>query len=355
MSTNFLTTLQNYKDLVWPEIETILNSFTDFPAYCRLSSKYQDIVNLHRNLVSDYPHRKGKYLRPSLLLLTAQSMGFPLDKALKTAAAMQLSEEWILCHDDIEDDSQERRGAPALHRIYGKELAINAGDSLHILQWHLLFENFQILDFELATKIYQEFYVMLNRTALGQTVDIKWNQDSQIILTDEDVFLTLESKTGYYTIAGPMRLGALLAGATSTQLDKIYQFGILLGRAFQITDDILDLTSDFAGLKKQQGNDIYENKKTIMLVHLIRQVQGDDKVKLGLILSKSRDQKTPQDVSYVIGLMEKYDSFEYARNMAKDFAAQSLTIFDRDLDFLSHQPYRDQLKEGISFIINRDH
>lgn len=352
---DFVSLLQHYRQLVWPIIEKQLSQATEFPDYCRISPKYSNLLQFHQELISNYPLRFGKYLRPSLVILTAQAMGCPLKRTLTTAAAMQLSEEWVLCHDDIEDNSLERRGAPTLHRLYGPELAINAGDHLQTLQWKLLLDNFSLLGPEMAGKITDEFLVMFNRTFLGQTIDIKWNQDKEIILTDEDVFLTFESKTGYYTIAGPMRLGAILAGATPKELDKIYRFGVYLGRVFQIIDDYLDLTSDFKGLKKQQGNDIYENKKTIMLIDLIRKVDGDDKLKLGLILSKNRDAKTPEDVQYVIGLMRKYGCLEYTLQLARQFSTECLHQFDTDLQFLEVEPFRGQLKAGIDFIVNRDH
>lgn len=353
-SPDFVQTLKYYRDLVWPEIDSYLLQLNKLPAYCAIPTQYQNLLDFHIKMVRDYPERKGKYLRPTLLCLTAESLGVPFEKVLKTAAAMQLSEEWILLHDDIEDDSKERRGAPALHQIYGKELSINAGDHLQSLQWRILFDNYSILGNDLASRIKDEFMSMFDRTFLGQTIEIKWNQDSEIILSEEDVLLTLESKTGYYTIAGPMRLGAILAGASQAQLESIYKFGVLLGRVFQITDDILDLTSDFSGLKKQQGNDIYENKKTIMFVHLIRSVSGDDKVRLGLILAKNRYQKTSEEVEYVIGLMEKHGSIEYARQLARKYSEECRLLF-KELNFLSRQPYRSQLEAGIDFILNRQH
>jgi geranylgeranyl pyrophosphate synthase len=89
----------------------------------------------------------------------------------------------------------------------------------------------------------------------------------------------------------PDALGAILAGATQDQLNSIYHFGQMLGRAFQIIDDLLDLTSDFGGLKKQQGNDIYESKRTVILVHLLENIDFQNKIKLIEILNKSRTQK----------------------------------------------------------------
>jgi len=353
MRIDFKKVLEEKKEIVWKEIEKYLKGLRKFPSYCRIPSKYQSLVCFHQKIVSEYPQRKGKYVRPALVLLTASAMGFPEEKAVKTAAAMQISEDWILNHDDIEDDSLERRGKPALHRLYGKELAINAGDALHVLMWKVLWDNRQVLGERKAGEIAEEFFQMLNRTTLGQTIEICWTKKNKLDLVDRDILLILESKTAYYTIAGPMRLGAILAGASQKQLESIYEFSKPLGYCFQIRDDILDLTSDFAGLKKQVGNDIYEGKRTIMLSHLLRTAKDGDKKRLLEVMAKKREEKTAKEVDWVIGLMKKYGSLEYAQKLAEKFAQQALETFERKLKFLKYQPARDQLKAGAGFILKR--
>lgn len=354
-NNNFLETLNSYKELLWPFIEKNLNQIKDYPVLCSIDKKYQSIVDFHFDMVSDYPKRKGKYIRPTLVFLAAQSMGFDQKKIFPTAAAMQISEDWILGHDDIEDQSEERRGLPAIQKLYGDHLALNAGDNLHLLMWQVLGQNFSILDKNIAQLIYQEFFDMINRTILGQTIEIKWIEDNRYDLTIEDVLLIAESKTCYYTISGPMRLGAILAGGTDQQLESIYHFGQMLGRAFQITDDLLDLTSDFGGLKKQQGNDIYESKRTVMLVHLLENIDSKNKFKLIEVLNKSRSQKTQSEVEWVIDQMKSVGSLDFGRKLATDFSQKARQIFETDLKFLSLEPFRSQLSDCIDFITTRNH
>lgn len=351
---DFLNTLKNYQDLLWPIIEKKIKEVNDFPSFCRLDKKYQRELDFHLKIVGDYPQRKGKYLRPALLLLTAEGMGEEREKAMTTAAAMQISEDWILNHDDIEDDSESRRGKRALHKIYGNELAINAGDALHVIMWKILFDNFSIMNKELAMKLIEEFYIMLSRTILGQGIELRWTKEGRYDLSEEDNLLILESKTGYYTIAGPMRLGAIIAGASEKQLKIIYRFGIMLGRSFQIIDDLLDLTSDFSGQKKR-GNDIYENKKTLMLLHLIKISSEIDKKLISKILNKKRNEKTEKDVEIIVELMKKYGSLDYGKKTADKYAEEAKNIFDKEMNFIKIEPYRSQIKSGIDFIINRDH
>lgn len=351
---NFVNSLKKCQEIVWPVIEKKINTLNDFPEYCQVNKKYQKELDFHLEIVGDYPRRKGKYFRPTLLLLTALGMGTEEKDCLNTAAAMQISEDWILNHDDIEDDSPERRGQAALHKKYGMELAMNAGDALHIVMWQVLMDNFPILGEKKSLEIINEFEIMLNRTVLGQEIEMKWVREKGFDLSDEDNFLILESKTGYYTIAGPMRLGAILAGASKEELDKIYHFGVILGRSFQIIDDLLDLTSDFAGLKKR-GNDIYENKRTIMLLHLYREAKGVDKEKLIEILNKKREEKNESDVDYIVKLMEKYGSLKYGFKLAEKFTEEAKNIFHKELTFIKKEPYRSQIEAGIDFVAKRDH
>jgi geranylgeranyl diphosphate synthase type II len=275
-------------------------------------------------------------------------------KLSKRLAAMQISKDWILNYDDIEDDSPQRRGKPTLHRLYGKELAINAGDALQVLMWKVLRDNFEIIGSQKTLAIIDEFYRMLKRTTLGQTAEIKWTQENTSNLTDEDIFFILESKTAYYTTAGPMRLGGILVGASSKQLEAIYQFARPLGYCFQIKDDLLDLTSDFKGSKKQQGNDIYERKRTIMLRHLFRTAQGKDQKRLRKIMAKRKEEKTKEEVNWVILIMQK-GSLSSGGNLAEKLAKQARRIFQQKLSFLSQQLARRQLQSGIDFILEGDH
>ncbi len=110
--------LAHYRELVWP----IVQSYLVGPPYPRAfegPAAYKREQDLHWGMIREYPKRQGKYLRPAFLLLTCEAMGGDAMLARNTAAAMQLSEEWILIHDDIEDNSLARRGAPTLHRMIG--------------------------------------------------------------------------------------------------------------------------------------------------------------------------------------------------------------------------------------------
>lgn len=352
---DFVDLLKKNRELLWSVVEKKLALINKYESFCKPADKYQSLIDYNKEIVEDYPKRKGKYFRPFLLILTGQAMGVKTDLLLNTAAAQQISEDWLLIHDDVEDNSIERRGEVTLHRKYSKELAINAGDSLHLLMWEILQNNKEILGSEKSFLIMDEFTKIIKRTILGQSIEIKWTQENKKDLSDEDILLILESKTGYYTVAGPMRLGAIIAGATTEQLNNIYKFGKLMGYCFQIKDDLLDLTSDFCGQKNQCGNDIYEGKRTIMLAHLMRTIKDGDKEKLEKIMEKDRDQKSEEEVKWVINKMEENGSLDYADKLMKNFAKKALDYFAKNLGFLKEKPARDYLEYLPEFLINRDH
>jgi geranylgeranyl diphosphate synthase type II len=287
-------TLEKTKTLVWPEIQKYLKD-PIYPSQFRIPSKYKKDVDLYWKINKEYPERKGKYLRPTLVLLIAQAMGTDVTKAIKTAAAMQLSEEWILIHDDIEDNSEKRREKTTLHKIYGHELAINAGDCLHVIMW-------KIINDQNSKEINEEFYTMLMRTVLGQGVEQIWTNKGKKNITKDECLFIADSKSAYYSIAGPMRLGAMIANSTKTQLDSITEFGLYLGRCFQLVDDLIDLEQD-----KKEGKVTLANTKGI----------------------------------------------KYAKELAEEMKQKAKEIFDTKLNFLKDEPARNQLIELIDFILER--
>lgn len=346
-------TLEKYKNIIWPEIDKHLVEPV-FPSVFTIPRKYKSLERFHRRLYREYPLRKGKYVRPTLLLLTASAMGTDIKYAINTAAAMQISEEWILLDDDIQDGSTLRRGKPTLHRMFGFELALNAGDTLQTIMWKVLPDNQPILGDKKSREISEEFYSIIRRTELGQTVEIKWFKENKIDFTDEDWFFIADSKSSYYSITGPIRLGAIIANATEKQLDTLTYFGLNLGRSFQLIDDLLDITSNFKGLK-QKGNDIYEGKRTILLGHLLRSIDPKNRNKLISILGKTREEKDESEVDWVIEKMQSYGSIDYAKKLAQKYKDKALTIFEKDLKFLSREPHREHLRQLINFIIEREY
>ena len=337
---DFLHTLKIKREIVWDEIKKYLPDREP---------------KEHYNMVREYPERRGKYLRPTLILLSCEMFGGDPKKAIKTAAAMQTSEDWILVHDDIQDLSEHRRGKPALHKMHGIELAMNAGDALHLIMWNILRDNEKVLGPELTFKIMDYFIKMLTITTEGQTIEMMYSINKKYgDLKDEDYYEVVDIKTGRYTIVGPLQLGAIVAGASKKQLDALEKLGIAFGRAFQITDDTLNVSGDYKKYGKEIGGDIAEGKVTLMLTHLVNNCSLDEKKKILEIYKRKREEIGKDEIKYVIDLMNKYKSIDYAKKKAKEYANETKRIFDESFKDIPESDAKKAIRAGIDFIVNRD-
>jgi len=306
----------------------------------------------HYKILMEYPLRKGKYLRPFLVLSTNEMFGGDADKALNTAVAMQLSEEWILIHDDIEDDSDIRRGKPALHKIYGIPIAVNAGDALYLIMMNVLRKNREILGDDMTFEIIDIMYNSLERTAAGQYLEIYWTENVKEDFSDGDFYNIVEGKTCLYSIITPMILGAKIAGVDAEMTKFIRPFGDAIGKAFQIQDDVLNLTGDEKIYGKEIAGDIREGKLTLIFADVIRKCTASEKKKVIEIYRKKRTDKTDDDVRYVLNLMKTYKSIDYAREKANEFANKAREIFTGATGDINNAS-KDVLLNLIEFIITR--
>jgi len=227
--------------------------------------------------ISDFTLRKGKRIRP--LLFSMGYLGYVREPACGfyySAAAVELFHSFILIHDDVIDKAELRRGRPALHVVYrdalrrsggakGEDLSIVAGDlvySMAISSFLKIREESARKELALRKVLETAFY-----TGSGQFIELVNDRRpiSQIGL--DEIYRTYDLKTASYTFAGPLAAGALLAGAHPRTASRLYRSGLLMGRAFQIRDDILDIFGDELNTGKTIWKDIEECKKTVLLWH----------------------------------------------------------------------------------------
>ncbi|MBN2150323.1 MAG: polyprenyl synthetase family protein, partial [Candidatus Lokiarchaeota archaeon] len=235
----------------------------------------------------------------------------------------------------------------------GSELAINAGDALHVLMWKVLLANRPVLGDELTFRVMAEFLRFLEITTKGQHLENSLTFLDKIPLEQLDYShyeQIVYGKTCEYTIAGPIRLGAIIAGADAATLDKISQFAIPLGKGFQIRDDILNIVGKGSAYGKEIGGDILEGKRTIMLIHLIKHTAGEEHERVLEIIGKPRASKTPEDVEFVIGLMRERGSIEHAERMAGRYADEARAAFDMHFPGL---PNRAAFEAAIEFFAKK--
>ncbi len=284
------------------------------------------------DLAADYPLRGGRSMRPTLCIATARAFGAPMESALRTAASIELTHNAMLIHDDIEDESERRRGRPALHVTHGVPISINVGDMLSLLSMRPLLDNRGTLGHLLAMRILEETERMACESAEGQAIELGWRRDNVTDVGEQDYLIMVLKKTCWLATIHPTRVGALIGtgGAMSAEhADRFIRFGFFLGAAFQIQDDLLNLTGDAHAYGKELGGDIHEGKRTLMLIRLFEQTTGPERRRLQRIFAASRAQRTVADVRWVRERMDAYACIGYARQVAQGLAGAAAHEFER--------------------------
>lgn len=318
-------------------------------------SSHQDLseIELLKEMMQEYPKRMGKGLRGGFCVLAAEAFGGRREDTLISAAALELFQNWVLIHDDIEDGSDMRRGEKSLHEKYGIPLALNAGDGLTNKMWELLLSNRKKLGSERAFQILEEFVGMINETVAGQHIDLTWVEEGRWNLTEEDYFRMCRCKTARYTGVTPMRIGAFIAGCPEKG-ERLDEFGFHFGIAFQIHDDLLNLVGNEETYGKEIAGDLQEGKRTLILIHLLNHCRKEEREKVIEILSQDRNEKRIEKVREVLGLMKKYGSFENAREKAMSLSERAKELFDEGMDGIPDSEAKKTLRQLIDFAISRE-
>jgi geranylgeranyl diphosphate synthase, type II len=279
-------------------------------------------------LVRSYPSRPGKAIRPALCLATCRAFGGADADALPIAVAIELLHNAFLVHDDVADGSERRRGRPTLAAEHGTALAINAGDALAVVANQVLRRHLRRLDGDLADRVSTEFETMALRTLEGQATELGWRHDGATALTPEDYLGLIMHKTCWYTTIHPLRVGALVGSGGRADLRPMVRFGFHLGAAFQIRDDLLNLVGDEARYGKEINGDLYEGKRTLMLIHLMTEARGADRATVEAYLGMDRAERTEEVVAEVRRLMDVHGSVAFAAHYAEGIASTALDAFE---------------------------
>jgi len=278
------------------------------------------------DLLADYPQRGGKMMRPSLCIATARLFGAPIEQALPTAIAIELLHNALLIHDDIEDGSEKRRGRPTLHLLHGVPLALNAGDTLTLMALRPLIENRTVMGEGVALMIISETERMARECAEGQAMELGWRHYNATEIGDAEYLEMVLKKTCWLATIFPIRVGALIGSRGVADPESFLRFGFFLGAAFQIQDDLLNLIGDERYGKEKDG-DLWEGKRTLMLIRALRESNSNEHERLCALLCRSREQRSLEDVIWMRWLIEKYDGATYARQFAQELAGAALHEF----------------------------
>jgi geranylgeranyl diphosphate synthase, type II len=271
------------------------------------------------DLLADYPGRGGKMMRPCICIATARAFGARVADALCSAVAVELLHNALLIHDDIEDGSTLRRGAPTLHLLHGVPLALNAGDALLLLSLRPLLDNANNVGPLLTERILRETERMAWESAEGQAMELGWQRDNCVDLSERDYLTMALKKTAWLGVIYPSRIGALIGTRSERNLDLFIRFGFFLGVAFQIQDDLLNLVADLRYGKEVDG-DLFEGKRTLMLIHALREAKASERRRLTSLLARRREERKQTDVAWMRDLLQECGSIDYARRFAHGLA-----------------------------------
>jgi geranylgeranyl diphosphate synthase type II len=305
------------------------------------------------DLLSDYPQRGGKMMRPSMCIAAARLFGAPLEDAMHTAVAIELLHNALLIHDDIEDGSEKRRGRPTLHLLHGVPLALNAGDTLTLMSFRPLLDNRVRIGERLTLRIIEETERMARECAEGQAMELGWRRYNTTEIGDADYLEMVLKKTCWLSTIYPIRVGALIGSRDSIDLNPLLRYGFFLGAAFQIQDDLLNLVGD-DGYGKEVNGDIWEGKRTLMLINAIRKSTTKERVRLSDILCRPREGRTLPEVRWIRKLMDKYGCAEYGRKIAHGLAGAALHEYSLISARLPDSRDKTFLEQMATWVIERN-
>lgn len=273
----------------------------------------------------------GKRLRPVLLLAVSDMFGGDVHHALPAAMAVEVFHNFTLLHDDIMDNAPTRRGRPTVHRKWNSNVAILSGDAMVISSYDILSQT----PVDKLPRLLADFTLLGQGVCEGQLYDMEFEHRNDVTIDEYIEMIRLKTAVLF---AGAARMGAILGNATETACSQIYEFGINLGLAFQIQDDLLDTYGNPETFGKEIGGDIAEGKKTFLLITACNELDADGKAHLYELLESDMDRDDK-----LTAVKRIYDSVEVrqkAGNAIKHY-------YDRAIEVLGSIDRPDESKATL--------
>ncbi|WP_046655856.1 polyprenyl synthetase family protein [Lysobacter capsici] len=279
----------------------------------------------------------GKRLRPMLLLLAAGALNHRGPDAHQLAAVVEFIHTATLLHDDVVDESDLRRGRKTANAVWGNAASVLVGDFLYSRSFQLMVE----LDRLEVMKILAD---TTNAIAEGEVLQLLHVRNPD---TDEAAYLRVIERKTAVLFAAATRLGAVLAGADARVQQRLHDYGMALGYAFQIADDVLDYASDAQTLGKNLGDDLAEGKATLPLIHAIAHSDDATRARLRAAVEHGDTDAMPE----VLAAIRATGGLDYSRKRAEDYADAA----DAALEGLEDNDYAAALRGLARYAVSRDH
>ena len=282
----------------------------------------------------------GKMLRPALTLITAEAVGGNRESALKSAAAIELIHTFSLIHDDIMDQDDMRRGMPSVHKVWGEDVAILAGDTLFSKAFEIIIGS-EGTSSEQNNKALATVADACVKICEGQASDMGFEERFDV---SEDEYMEMIFKKTGALIAAATKVGAIMGGASEEVIDAMYEYGRLIGLAFQIQDDYLDIAADEETLGKPIGSDIGKGKMTIIAIKGLASV--DDGRLLEILKAENNSQN---EIDEAVEILTNCGAIEYARNLAQESVVKAKEV----LEILDDSSSKQILVDIADFVLER--
>jgi geranylgeranyl diphosphate synthase type II len=262
----------------------------------------------------------GKRLRPALLLMACDLFGGDVENAVEPALAIEVFHNFTLMHDDIMDNAPLRRGKVTVHEKWNINIAILSGDAMMVESNKLMMK----VDNAILRQVLDVFNETAIRVCEGQQIDMSFEQQNNVNI---DEYLNMIRLKTAVLLGGALKIGAIIGGANLTDADLLYSFGVNLGIAFQLQDDILDVYGDPDKFGKQVGGDIISNKKTYLLIKAIELAKGTQAHQLNNWLNlQSFD--IVEKVAAVTGIYNQLNIRQFAEEAMHAYAEQAFKALD---------------------------
>jgi len=290
----------------------------------------------------------GKRLRPFVLVKSAGMFGGSVESSVRLAAAVEMLHNFTLIHDDIMDEDTFRRGAPTVHVLYGIPMAILAGDLLFAesFKTSVIPHGLELVPEGRRMEVTRAIAEATVEICEGQALDILAGR-SEELPSKEEIVRLMELKTGALYKASA-KMGALLAGASAEDCEKMAEFGRQIGIAFQLVDDILGTLGDPKVTGKPIGRDLLEGKKTLLVKIAFERMGEEDRMKVLKVFGKKTADEG--DVREAIEAIRRSGAGAEVKRMALKYAEASREI----LEAFPPSPARESLLELIKFIVERE-
>lgn len=291
----------------------------EFEKYLSQKAVSREPVNLYDPMVYIL-NLGGKRVRPVLVLMAAEIFGGDHKKALDAALAIEVFHNFSLVHDDIMDDAPLRRGKQTVHEKWDINTAILSGDAM-LIRAYQLFENY-------PGETFKQLAELFSKTAIevceGQQYDIDFETREKVSIGE--YLKMIEYKTAVL-VGASLKMGAIVANTSKENCDKIYEFGRLLGIAFQLQDDYLDAFGDPDSFGKQVGGDIIENKKTFLYLTSLQEAASREAVQLEHLYSVNPPDPTAK-IETVKSLFETSGAAELTRAEIQKYTEQAFKVLE---------------------------